>query len=209
MHSRQNQHSHEVREDDSLLSLHSLYSGLQWAIIWTIGWFPAGVLLSRFYDIKRSLNPEFYAEYPRQWWSTLTGLTVTFAIGALIGGFIAGLLLYRILDRKQLTLGMTGVLFVFTWALFWMALLGILTIDIQGMGMSDDTIFIAMYILSPVFAASMSYFVLYFIKKKYDLQITKKQNITLGLYWAGCAVLGLIVMSVSGDILTEVLLGGV
>jgi hypothetical protein len=77
------------------------------------------------------------------------------------------------------------------------------------MGMSDDMIFIAMYILSPAYAAVMSYFVLYFFEKKYDLQITKKQNITLGLYWAGCAVLGLIVMSVSGDILTEVLLGGV
>lgn len=190
---------------DTLWSANSLSSGFQWAIIWAVGWLPLGILMSKFYDTKHALNPEFYAAYPRQWWSTLSGLTITFTMGALIGGFVAGLLLYRLLNIKKFSLGIGGVVPTFAWALFWVALLGILTVDIQGIGMDDGTIFISIYILGPIFAAALSFYVIKFFKKTYDLEVTTKQRSLAAVYWALCTGLSLLLMSMLVELITEFL----
>lgn len=194
---------HEAIKRDSIWSSNSLSTAFNWAIIWAIGWLPIGIIISRFYDIKRALSPEFYAQYPRMWWSTLQGLITTFTIGAFIGGFIAGLVLYKFLNTKKLPLGIRSITPIIAWVAFWVVLLGVLTFDIEGTKMSDDTIFITMFLLGPIYAAIITYFITKFYKKTHDLIITKRKSRFLAVYWALCAFLSLLLMSVLGDLITE------
>ena len=97
----------------------TLISAYQTAIAWAIGWLPIGILFSQFYDTKRALNPGFYANYPRTWDTTLLGMTVMYTVGALVGGFLAGLIMYRILDRKELKLGGFGIATALAWLILW------------------------------------------------------------------------------------------
>ncbi len=188
---------------DSIWSSNSLSAAFNWAIIWAIGWLPIGVIISRFYDIKHALSPEFYAQYPRLWWSTLPGLTINFTIGAFIGGFIAGLVLYRFLNTKKLSLGIRSIIPIIAWIMFWVVLLGVLTFDIQGMDMTDDTIFIAMFLLSPIYASIITHFTIKYYKKTHNLIMTKRKSRFVAVYWAMCAFLSLMLMSVLGDLIIE------
>ena len=172
------------RECDSFLSKNAIISAWQWSVVWIIGWLPVGILFAYLYDRKRALNPEFYSNYPRHWSTTLPGMMTAYGIGALLSGFIAGLIIYRIMNRKKLSIGFWGILPALGWAILWLAVL-------QPLSFTDDgTLIIAIPILGIFFSVLFSRISIWLLCKKYKFQGTSKQKKLVSVGWAACSLLG-------------------
>lgn len=187
------------RECDSFLSKNSVGSGLQWALVWLIGWLPIGVLFSGFYDRIRAGNPTFYSNYPRTWDTTLPGMLTTYGIGSLLGGFLAGLLIYRILNKKELSMGALGILPALAWGLLWGGVLAVMTLPLEEY-MDDDTLIITIPILALIFGGLVSRIAARLLEKKYSFSATKKAKRSIAALWAVCSLFGVIVAMVFSDI---------
>ena len=171
-------------ECDSFLSLNAIASGWQWAVVWLIGWLPVGILFAYLYDRRRALNPEFYSNYPRQWSSTLPGMMTAYGVGALLGGFIAGLIIYRIMNRKKISIGFWGIFPALGWAILWLAVL-------QPLSFTDDgTLIIAIPILGILFSILFSRISIWLLCRKYKFSATSKEKKLVAIGWAMCSLVG-------------------
>jgi len=181
-----------------LSAKNALTSAFQTAIAWAIGWLPIGILFSQFYDAKRALSPEFYANYPRTWDSTLLGMTTIYTLGALVGGFLAGLIMYRILGQKGLKPGGIGVLTAVAWFVLWGVSMWGMTLPV-GL-MDDGTLLIVIPILALVFGALVARITTGILSKKSADAFTPKQRKAVATVWALCAVLSIVVALAAAEI---------
>ena len=84
----------KIIQRDGIWSSNSFSSAFQWAIVWVIGWSP---------------NWLYYGFFPV--------LIAKSIFSAFIGGFASGIILYKILNRKNISFASTSV-FILLWVLF-------------------------------------------------------------------------------------------
>lgn len=174
-----------------LFSGPSMTMAVQCAVLWAIGWLPIGILFSSFYDQKRALNPGFYAQYPRTWDTMLFGMVTIYTIGALVGGFLAGLFLYRLLNQQKLSLQAWATLPAVGWFLLWGGTLWAMTLPVRFM--DDGTLIIAIPLFAMTFGALVARLATWALEKKHGFIASAQSKKRVSICWAVCGLLGVIV----------------
>ncbi|MCF8067880.1 MAG: hypothetical protein K9L30_04775 [Desulfobacterales bacterium] len=150
-------------------------------------------MFSGFYDNIRAGNPEFYSQYPRTWNTTLPGMLTSFGIGSLLSGFLAGILIYKVVNEKELNPGILGTFPALVWALLWGSILGVMTIFFKEY-IDDGTLIIIIPIFAMIFGGLIvSGLATILLEKKYDFSATTKEKKSLAIGWAACSLIGVIV----------------
>ena len=158
----------------------------QTSLAWVVGWLPIGFLFSGFYARKQILNPAWYEQYPLGWDATLAGMTLTYSLGALVGGFLAGFILYTSLRTKALSLGALAALPAIGWFLLMGASLWALTQPIKHIG--DGDLLIAIPIMAVVYGGLLAWLLVKLLGKKYGAAITPARLRSAVIGWGACGL---------------------
>lgn len=110
-----------------------------------------------------------------------------YSVGAILGGFLAGLLVYRVLKQKQLSIGIWGIIPALIWALLWSAVLVPLSYT------DDGTLIILIPVLGLIFGVLLSRLGIGLLCKKYSFSVTAKERKLVAISWAVCALMATVV----------------